>query len=87
MIHHYITIEMELLKGGSLKKLLKSRGNTPLSEIEVIKIAKGMFEAISYFHQMNYIHRDIKLDNVLLKDWDDLTSVKIVDFGLTEVNS
>ena len=23
MIHHYITIEMELLKGGTLKKVLK----------------------------------------------------------------
>jgi len=26
MVHHYITIEMELLKGGTLKKVLKQKG-------------------------------------------------------------
>jgi calcium-dependent protein kinase len=46
-----------------------------------------MFEAIAYFHKMNYIHRDIKTDNVLLKNKEDFSSVKIVDFGLSESNS
>jgi len=41
MIHHYITIEMELLKGGHLKKLLKKKGT--LKEEEVRQIAKGLF--------------------------------------------
>lgn len=35
---------------------------------------------------MGYIHRDIKLDNILLKEKNDVSSIKIVDFGLTEVN-
>lgn len=46
-----------------------------------------MLEAIAYFHSLGYIHRDIKLANILLKDKNDLSSVKIVDFGLTDVNS
>ena len=83
MIHHYITIEMELLKGGHLKKVLKKWGT--LKEDEVWQIASGLFEAIAYFHQRDYIHRDIKLLNVLLKTPNDFSSVKIVDFGLTEI--
>lgn len=35
---------------------------------------------------MGYIHWDIKLDNILLKEKNDVSSIKIVDFGLTEVN-
>lgn len=33
MVHHYITIEMELLKGGHLKKLLKQKGKFKEDEV------------------------------------------------------
>jgi len=41
MVHHYITIEMELLKGGHLKKVIKRKGK--LKEEDVQTIAKGLF--------------------------------------------
>jgi len=39
--------------------------------------------AVNYLHESNVIHRDLKPDNVLVKE--DL-SVKICDFGLSRVN-
>jgi serine/threonine protein kinase len=32
------------------------------------------------------VHRDLKLENLLLKRDDDLSSVVIADFGLAKVN-
>mmetsp|Transcript_16967 Transcript_16967/g.30538 ORF Transcript_16967/g.30538 Transcript_16967/m.30538 type:complete len:310 (+) Transcript_16967:287-1216(+) len=44
----------------------------------MVKFLKG----ISICHQNNCVHRDLKLDNVLLAREDDLLSMKIADFGL-----
>jgi serine/threonine protein kinase len=44
---------------------------------------KGIFSALEYLHnEGNVIHRDIKPENVVIMDYDDLTKVKIIDFGL-----
>jgi serine/threonine protein kinase len=42
-----------------------------------------IFDAINYCHQMGVVHRDIKLENVLLSSEDfEKSVVKIADFGL-----
>ncbi len=84
MVHHYISIEMELLRGGHLKRLQRKRAGK-FSEEEVLKIARGLFGGIAHFHKLNYIHRDLKPANVMLRTENDLSSVKIVDFGLSEI--
>ena len=33
-------------------------------------------------HSIQYIHRDLKLENILLEDKEDLT-IKVTDFGFT----
>jgi serine/threonine protein kinase len=75
---------MELVKGGSLKKfLIKRRKNKkPLCEDEVRIIMKNILEGLSYIHSKDIIHRDIKLENVLIHHFKDLSSIKIADFGL-----
>lgn len=39
--------------------------------------------ALEYLHdEVNMIHRDLKPENIVIMDYDDLSSVKLIDFGL-----
>ena len=75
---------MELIRGGSLKKFFTKRiaHHKPLTEEEVRIIMKNILEGVSYIHKKSILHRDLKLENILINDYKDLSSIKIVDFGL-----
>lgn len=70
---------MELVECGSLQALLKKDGN--LSDTEASTIMKSVLNAVSYIHDKGIIHRDLKLANILIEDINDLSSIKIIDFG------
>lgn len=72
---HYIV--MEYIKGQTLKQLIKKRG--PIYYTEAVSIMKQLCAAIMEAHRNGIIHRDIKSQNVLIKD--DGTA-KVVDFGI-----
>jgi len=72
---------MELVEGGSLDTLLRSRGGS-LPWERVIELGVQMCSALQYAHEMGVVHRDIKPGNFLLtKDGQ----VKLGDFGLATV--
>ena len=74
-------IVTEFCEGGDLEKLIKNRG--PVSEIIAKKWFKQMLEAIVCFNQLEIVHRDLKLANILLSHADyNLADIKISDFGL-----
>jgi serine/threonine protein kinase len=74
----HLYIKMEHLKGGTLKALMNR-----LNENDVSVVLKNLLEAINYLHSRDITHRDIKPDNVMLQCSDDLTTVKLIDFGLS----
>ena len=76
---HHIFIEMELLSGGSLSALLKQK---TLTDDEAATVMKGVLEGVSYLHRRDVLHRDLKPDNLLFQS-SSLSSVKVVDFGLS----
>lgn len=70
---------MEFAKSGELRSVVeKSEGG--LSEAECKMYMKQIVRAVHYCHSRNVIHRDIKLENILLSD----QVVKVADFGLAD---
>lgn len=72
-------IFMEMATGGELFDRLIDSGN--LTEWAVRPYFKGMAEGLLHCHKRGIIHRDIKLENVMLCA-EDPYAVKLVDFGL-----
>lgn len=71
---------MEYLGGGDLMTLLIRRNI--LTEAEARFYTAECVLAIESIHKMNYIHRDIKPDNILI---DNNGHIKISDFGLSKL--
>ena len=80
-----IFLIMELISGGSLKSLVhqKKRLNKKFTPEELKQIMTGIIKAVRYLHQNEIVHRDLKPENILLGNSEDLTSIKIIDFGLS----
>lgn len=55
-----------------------------LLESDAAKIMRQIFSAVSYCHSNNICHRDLKPENFLLKKEDDVTSIKLIDFGVSK---
>ena len=45
---------------------------------------KNILGALVHIHERDIMHRDLKPQNILFADRNDLSSVKIIDFGLSE---
>ena len=70
---HYIA--MEYLPGGSISGE-EGKGIDPLS---ALRITREIARALAYAHSKGFIHRDIKPDNILLRDDG---SAALTDFGI-----
>lgn len=74
-------IVMEYVKGKTLKQLINDRG--ALLKEEAVHIIKQLTNALIEAHRNGVIHRDIKPQNVLVKDDG---TIKVVDFGIALAN-
>jgi len=68
---------MEYIRGKTLKQLIHLRGALAIDE--AVAIMKQLVSATHEAHKRGIIHRDIKPQNVLVKDDG---TIKMVDFGI-----
>ncbi|KAJ8406444.1 hypothetical protein AAFF_G00300180 [Aldrovandia affinis] len=76
----------ELCEEGELKEILKKKGR--FTEEEAQHIIHSLAEATVYLHRKDIVHRDLKLENILVKsshrsEENELLHIKITDFGLS----
>lgn len=76
----HILFVIELCAGGDLLNYVRRRRR--LKEDVAKCLFKQIIESLAYCHKKNILHRDIKLDNILL---DANGQVKICDFGVGKI--
>lgn len=82
--HNHAYLILELLRGGDLLDALTLAPEGRYSEGDARTIFQQLVEGVAYMHSMGVVHRDLKLDNLLLARKGDISSLKIVDFGLAK---
>jgi len=71
--HNYFS--MQYLPGGTLKDRL----GRPMDPMEILRIFAGVLKALGFAHELGFVHRDVKPENVLF----DVTGTPILtDFGI-----
>jgi len=77
-------IVMDLMKGGELYEEIVKRKS--FSEKDASSIMQQLFSALEYLHSKGIVHRDLKLENLLLvKENDPNLTLKLADFGLSKL--
>ncbi|KAK2461106.1 hypothetical protein APHAL10511_006885 [Amanita phalloides] len=77
--HHYYMV-FEYINGGQMLDYIISHGR--LRERVARKFARQIGSALDYCHQNNVVHRDLKIENILISQTG---NIKIIDFGLSNL--
>jgi serine/threonine-protein kinase len=79
-----LLLVMELLRGESLERYLKTHG--PLPTKDAIAIALRVLSALAHAHECGIVHRDVTPSNIFLAiDPDGHVIPKLVDFGIAKL--
>ncbi|CAG9332074.1 unnamed protein product [Blepharisma stoltei] len=81
---NHVHLVLDYLEGGDLLQRILYKG--PFDEKKASKLAYKLLSLLEYFSEMNVVHRDIKLDNILLVSSDKDTDFKLADFNLACVS-
>lgn len=76
--HYYVVTD--LVNGGELFDHIQKDKN--FSEEKACMIMEQLLSAVGYLHKVGILHRDLKLENILVDtNEDDYFQIKIIDFG------
>lgn len=73
-------IVMEYCKDGDLLGELERVGK--VNEETCARIMRQLMAGVAYIHGKSIVHRDLKLENVLISRFNDEISIKIIDFNV-----
>ncbi|KAJ7074740.1 CAMK/CAMKL/Kin1 protein kinase [Mycena amicta] len=77
--HHYYMV-FEYVNGGQMLDYIISHGR--LRERVARKFARQIASALDYCHRNSVVHRDLKIENILISQSG---NIKIIDFGLSNL--
>ena len=72
-------IALEYIHGRMLRDLVADK--YVLSNGETLRLARALCLAVRYLHDLGYVHKDIKPDNIMLGEAGE---IKLLDFGFAE---
>lgn len=75
----HLWVLMDYCQLGSVLDLMKTTGRN-LNEAQVASVLLYALKGLTYLHNMNIIHCDLKAANILLNEKGD---VKLADFGVS----
>jgi len=78
----HVYIVLEFVSGGSLQALLRRQPGQRFDEPQGKRLHFQVLCALQYLHARSIMHRDLKLENLLL---DASGVVKVIDFGFAVV--
>ncbi|WOL01554.1 mitogen-activated protein kinase kinase kinase YODA-like isoform X2 [Canna indica] len=79
LVEDTLSVYLEYVSGGSIHKLLQEYG--PFSEHLIRNYTAQILSGLSYLHERNTVHRDIKGANILV---DPNGEIKLADFGMAK---
>jgi calcium-dependent protein kinase len=79
-------IVIEYMEGKDLFDYIKKR-NFLLPETRVKHLVCQLITATRYIHDFGIVHRDLKLENIMMSDVTNNAKPKLVDFGLARIIS
>ena len=80
----YYYIVLDYMEGKDLFDYLQKR-SFRISEERAKNLALQIGEAIQYLHNYGIVHRDLKLENVMMSDNTEHAIPKLCDFGLAKI--
>ncbi|XP_074477788.1 serine/threonine-protein kinase 17A [Sebastes fasciatus] len=83
-----MVLVLEFAAGGEIfNQCVSDQEDEAFSEEDVKRLMRQILEGVSFLHQNNVVHLDLKPQNILLTSSSPLGDIKIVDFGLSRMVS